>query len=840
MEGESLNGKKVKVRLFSALMALPVAGGVVALSGQPAAADPPWPTTPPAAICGNTGILTGPSTPPTGAITVPAGDNSGFDFNRPGATFWFAPGTHTLADDLYGQIGAKTGTTYLGGPGAVIDGRNVNLYAFTGDVANVTIKYLTIKNFGRGLDNMNEGVVNHDSGSNWVVQYNTVSDNDGAGVFLGTGNVVSYNCLKDNGQYGFSMFKMPIDGDSAIKNITLDHNEIAGNNTDDWESHFEGCGCTGGGKFWDVNGATITGNYVHDNKGTGLWADTNNIDFLFEGNFIDHNDGEGIWYEISYNATMRNNTLTRNAWVSGTNNQGSPGPAIYLSESGGDARLASTVSGAAAIRIYDNLIQDNFSGVSIYENTNRFCDSNGNTSKGYCTPFVAPTLIPEPHDYAYPNPINATHPCYTDIATEPYLTDCRWHARNIEVNNNEFRFDSTVVPCAGSYCGVQALYATGADNMPWAPYTVAGVQNAVMFTNNNRFHDNQYFGDWRFAKGYGETIGFTAWRAAPYNQDADSTFDGDEGGTPQNPSTSDLDADTATLEGSIGQWQDWFSETASRTADAAHSGSYGLRVDVTAANGWGVQTGNWPGFPTSPGAKKISLWGKLGAGTNLQPKMTVKWLSDSAAVLQTDEVTLPVLTTSWQSSSALVDAPAGTATALISLHGTGSAGDYVLLDDFAVGDAPNILYADTAGAGSTVGQWQSWYSANVTATTQEAHSGTGSLCVTVTDAWGWALQLANWPGFPAGAGGKRITYWGKQGTGTISTMTLRVKWLDAGQALLSTDLVPLNGLSTTWQQASSTVTAPAGTAGVHLEIYSSSGNAADSLYLDDVLITDAA
>ncbi|NUR69977.1 MAG: hypothetical protein HOU81_04080, partial [Hamadaea sp.] len=566
--------------------------------------------------------------------------------------------------------------------------------------------------------------------------------------------------------------------------------------------------------------------------------DTNNIDFLFEGNFIDHNDGEGIWYEISYNATMRNNTLTRNAWVSGNNNLGSPGPAIYLSESGGDARLASTVSGAAAIRIYDNLIQDNFSGVSIYENANRFCNSNGNTSTGYCTPFITPTLIPEPHDSAYANPINNTHPCFTNITSEPYLTDCRWHAKNIEVRNNEFRFDSSVVPCAGSYCGVQALMATGADNLLWSPYTVAGVQNAVMFTNNNSFHDNQYFGNWRFAKAYGDTIAFNAWRTAPFNQDAGSTFDGDQGGTPSNPSASDLDADTATLEGSIGQWQDWYAETASRSADAKHSGSYGLRVDVTAANGWGVQTGNWPGFASSPGIKKISLWGKLGSGTNLQPKMTVKWLDASAAVLRSDEVVLPVLTTTWQSASALVDAPVGTANALVALHGAGSAGDYLYLDDFVVGNAPNLLDADTAGAGSTVGQWQSWYSANVAAVTQEAHSGSGSLCVTVTDSWGWALSLANWPGFTTGAGAKRISFWGKQGAGSVASVTLRVKWLDASQTLLQTDLVPITALSTSWQQATSDVTAPTGTATALLEIYSTSGAPNDSLYLDDLLITD--
>ncbi|QSQ19656.1 right-handed parallel beta-helix repeat-containing protein [Pyxidicoccus parkwayensis] len=818
-------------------LALPAQG-----FGKELVETPPWPTTPPASICGNTALLSGPSVAPGGAVTVPAGDNSGFNFNQPGATFWFAPGVHTLANDVFGQIVARANTTYLGAPGAIIDGQHLNLYAFTGDVPNVTIQYLTIRNFGRGLDNNNEGVVNHDSGAGWRIEYNTISGNDGAGVFLGTGNVVRYNCLKDNGQYGFSMFKPPVEGDSAIKNIVLDHNEITGNNTDDWESRIEGCGCTGGGKFWDVRGAQVSNNWVHDNRGTGLWADTNNIDFLFEGNFIESNDGEGIWYEISYNATIRNNTFRRNAWVSGTRNQGSPGPAIYLSESGGDARLASTVSGAAKIRVYDNSFEDNFSGVSIYENANRFCNSNGNTSKGYCTPFVTPTLLPEtPRNYEYPNPISNTHPCYTLVASEPYKTDCRWHSKNIEVNDNEFRFDPTVVPCAGTYCGVQALYATGADNMPWSPYTVSGVQNDVMFNNGNVFHDNKYFGGWRFAKGFGETVSFSAWRAAPYSQEVGSTIEGDTGGPPPGPGPSsgnDLDADTATLEGSSGRWQDWYSTTVAQTSAEAHSGTHSLRVDVTAAWGWGVQLSNWPGFTTAPGVKTIGLWGKLGAGSGLAPKMTVKWLSAGNAVLQTHEVTLPVLTPTWQRVAAVVDAPAGASTVLVYLTGSGLAGDYFYLDDVVVGDAPNALDAGSAGGEGSAGQWQSWYNAGVSASTQAAYRGAGSLRVNVTDPWGWGVQLANWPGFATTAGNKRISYMAKQGAGAISTVTLRVKWFNGSQALVQTDLVTLNGLTTGWQQAAANVTAPSGASNVYLEAYSSSGGAGDSLYLDDIVITD--
>jgi len=834
-----------------ALLALLIAGIITPTFGNYASADPSWPTSPPAAICGNTSLLSGPSVAPAGAVTVPAGDNSTFNFNQPGATFWFQSGTHTLANGKYAQITATSNSTYIGAPGAILDGQHANLYAFGGggsaNVTNVTIKYLTIKNFGIGNnESFDNGVVNHDAGAGWTVQYNTISNNGGAGVFLATDNVVSYNCLKDNGQYGFSMFKDPIVNDSSIKNIVLDHNEIAGNNTDNWEAQFPNCGCTGGGKFWDVKGATVTNNYVHDNKGTGLWADTNNIDFLFEGNYIDHNDGEGIWYEISYNATIRNNYLSRNAWVSGNKNQGSPGPAIYLSESGGESRLASTVSGAPKIRIYNNKFVDNFSGVSIYENANRFCNSLANTSTGYCTMVVDPTRIPLPHapSNTYPNPVNENHPCYYDLKNEPYKTDCRWHAKNIEVNNNEFHFDENVVPCAGKYCGVQALIATGADNMNtptknWVPYTVAGIQNDVMFGNNNSFHDNKYTGNWRFAKGYGETISYNTWRAAPFNQDANSTFTGDSDRSGPNRAKNDLDANTAGLEGTIGKWINGNSVSISQSTQQAHGGTHSLRVDITGSGGWGVGTNNFP-FATTPGVKKLSFWGKLGSGTNLQPKLTVQWLDSSNAVLQTNDATLPTLTNAWQKVSALVDVPQGAATALVALSGSGSQGDYFYLDDLFVGSPPNVLDADSAGGESSAGKWGPWFSATVAASTEEARFGNGSLRIDVTGSGSWGISGNNFPGFNATQGNKRVSFWAKQGTGSISVVKLEVLWFSGdGQTVLKEEVpVELAGLTTNWQQKTANLVAPSGTGYAYIRLVSPSGGVGNSLYVDDIVITD--
>lgn len=655
-------------------------------------------------ICSNGVLNNGPTSAPAGSITVPAGDNSGFNFNQANKTFWFAPGVHTLASGIFSSITAGEGSTYIGAPGAVLDGQFINRYAFQGNATNVRIAYLEIRNFGVDMSapgvtepvNNNEGVINHDAGDNWTMEYINAHHNDGAAIFMGSENTVRYNCMKDNGQYGFSMFKMPISGDSAIKDIVIDHNEISGNNQDDWEDLIEGCGCTGAGKFWDVEGATVTNNYVHDNLSTGLWADTNDIDFLIDSNWIEHNSGEGIWYEISYNATISRNVLKRNAWTTGQNNQGSPGPAVYISESGGDSRLESSTSGSTNLQIKNNLMENNFSGVSIYENSNRFCNSNGNTSKGYCTPFVMPTLIPEPHDFEYPNPISDTHPCYTQILNAPYTKDCRWHSQNVKVFNNEFRFDEDAVPCVGGYCGVQALFATGANNMntgdygAWVPaaYNIGTIQQDVMFNNDNEFYNNSYIGPWRFTKPDGSGVAFANWQAT-YHQDTGSTYDAP-------PVENYLDDNTSTLEASIGHWQPWFSANVTRSSLESHTGTYSLMLSLTSGGVGAANVDNHPGFEVSPSNKRVSFWAKQGSGALPSARLVLSWYDVNDAIIRdgsnnpiTHTITLSGLSSSWQQATADVTPPTGAAKVYLEfLTGSGSTGNTMFVDDFVIGDAP--------------------------------------------------------------------------------------------------------------------------------------------------------
>jgi Right handed beta helix region len=472
-----------------------------------------WPSAPPAKICGNASILNGPANAPAGAVLVPAGDNSSLNLNRAGVTYWFAPGVHTLGSDVYAQIIPGDNSTYIGAPGAIIDGKQRNRYAFTQRARDVTIKYLTVRNFVSPND---EGTVNHDAGEGWTMQYLTVEDNGGAGIFVGPGNVASFNCLRNNSQYGFQGISL----DGGGSDLVLDHNEISGNNTGDWENRIPGgCGCTGGGKFWDVRNVKVTNNWVHDNKGTGLWADTNNNNFLFEGNWIEDNDGQAIFWETSYNAAIRNNVMRHNLLETGPRRIKSgdnfPDAAVYISESGGDARVPFDLVGSPTIDIAHNLIEDNYNGVTLWENADRYCGSPANTSTGYCT-LVNPSVA------------KISTCTAKNIDKAPYYSDCRWKTQNVKVHHNSFKMDrGNFSNCAENMCGRNAIFSNYGSSPSWSPYKNEVICKAITFSQGNVFSDNTYTGTWNFtthdASGL---VSWSGWRAAPFGQDGGSALTG--------------------------------------------------------------------------------------------------------------------------------------------------------------------------------------------------------------------------------------------------------------------------------------------------------------------------
>ncbi|MFC8412754.1 right-handed parallel beta-helix repeat-containing protein [Streptomyces coelicoflavus] len=454
----------------------------------------------------------GPARAPESAVTVDpdvVGDLAAKTRNNPAhTTFWLRPGKHRLESDRYSQVVPKDGNRYIGAPGAVLDGGRTNQYAFGGGAPDVRISHLTVQGFAAPHD---EGVVNHDSADGWVIEHATIQRNSGAGLMAGDRQEVRANCLRDNGQYGMNAYK----GNGVITDLVVEGNEITGNNTGDWERKRPGCGCTGGVKFWAVQGADVRGNWVHDNRGTGLWADTNNNDFLIEDNVLESNDGAALIYETSYNAVVRNNTVRRNNWVEGRENTDGgdnfPYATVYISESGGEPRVDARTD---KIEIYGNLLEDNWSGITLWENADRFCNSPANTSSGDCT-----LLVEDTDRCARPG-----------IAEAPLYADCRWKTQRVDIHDNRFLLDKTVLECTEN-CDRMALLANYGTYPDWSPYQGERVAKAVTHQQHNRWHDNVYVGPWRFvAQDPSRVLGFEAWRAAPYRQDAGSTFRARGGG----------------------------------------------------------------------------------------------------------------------------------------------------------------------------------------------------------------------------------------------------------------------------------------------------------------------
>jgi hypothetical protein len=480
-------------------------------------------------------------------VTVPAGnDSSVVGSLATNATYWFAPGTHTLGTGQYDQIDPSQGDTFIGAPGAVLSGQWDNNSAFGGTAPDVTIEYLTIQNFDPPGA---EGAVNHDSGEGWTIEHDTLQDNSpGAALMVGTNNVVTSNCLTDNGEYGFNAYSAN-DVSSLTggpSNVTVTNNEISYNNTCNWEDEspspvpaadvpsnctgtsagqFDGCGCSGGGKFWEVDGASVTNNYVHNNYDVGLWADTDNAGFDVSGNTFASNWSVGYQEEISYNFSITDNAFIDNAWGDGPTNGGFPTGAIYVSESGGDSRVPGAYSGVALIS--DNTFTDNWSGVVLWENSNRFC-SDG--SDGACT-LVDPAVFTQAS-------CAANLPTATSAGNPDYFDGCRWKTQNVEVTDNTFDFTQSNVPgcqLSANNCGQNALFSEYGSSPPFEAWVVP---ENTSNNQHNAFSDNTYSGPWSFVGfNQGDSVTWTQWTAGFADQNgSNDQFTGQDAGSTYNNS----------------------------------------------------------------------------------------------------------------------------------------------------------------------------------------------------------------------------------------------------------------------------------------------------------------
>jgi len=350
-------------------------------------------------------------------------------------------------------------------------------------------------------------------------------------MMLGGDNVVSDNCLTNNGEYGAQGYSYVDETyentfTGGATNITFTNNDVSFNNTQRTQSGIEG-----GVKFWQNGNVTVTGNYFHDNYDSpGIWMDTDNAGFLVQNNYISNNGGEGLMYEVSYNADIVDNTFSGNAIINGQQNPGFPTGAIYVSESGGDSRVASNYSGE--FNIQDNNFTDNWAGVVIYQNSNRYVGDGQDPG----------TLVP-PSGVDIGTWIKTDGPnnCPSNLTTTTpidYHSLCQWHSQNVTVQNNQFSFDPSDSIYGGkcdpatNSCGENGLFSDYSSTAAYPAYTECA---AISNNQNNHFLSNTYTGPWEFNYfNQGDIATWAQWTAgisnvesSGYNfgaQDAGSTY----------------------------------------------------------------------------------------------------------------------------------------------------------------------------------------------------------------------------------------------------------------------------------------------------------------------------
>jgi parallel beta-helix repeat protein len=245
-----------------------------------------------------------PSPPPPAAGYTPPEVPAGYDAvvpagwsiqavansQPPGAKILVEAGTH-----LRQSVVPKSGQTFIGEDGAVMDGLNELQYAFTGNAANVTISNIEIRNYTTGL---NEGAI-HATGSGWTISDCEVHHNTHAGISIVGASTISNCYVHHNEEVG-----IVVNGGSGA---VLDGNEVSYNNYDSSTGDY-----FAGVKLIGTQDAIVRGNFVHHNSGYGLWTYRDNIRTTYRDNVIEDNYWAGISHDHSYTVTIDSNEFRRN------------------------------------------------------------------------------------------------------------------------------------------------------------------------------------------------------------------------------------------------------------------------------------------------------------------------------------------------------------------------------------------------------------------------------------------------------------------------------------------------------------------------------------------------
>ncbi len=223
-------------------------------------------------------------------------------------------------------------------------------------------------------------------------------------------------------------------------------------------------GDQGGFKLWQTNGVTIKHNYIHNNWGPGIWADTNNANTTIVGNTLTHNDGEAVIEEISYNFSITGNYLAYNGWAAGLGNPRFPTAAIYVSESGSSTTFGGVPAcrepSCSAQRSYPSrsviggnvfLLDNSGGGIFLRQNSDRHC-SSGLDSVCTLLASAGPTSFTLAGCHA--NIPSASLDTATYVGRDSgsprqdWWDGCLWKTENVSVTNNIIDFNPATLPTA--------------------------------------------------------------------------------------------------------------------------------------------------------------------------------------------------------------------------------------------------------------------------------------------------------------------------------------------------------------------------------------------------------
>lgn len=257
----------------------------------------------------------------------------------PGTTYIVEAGVHLRNFSVRPQSGDR----YCGEPGAVLDGGRSLPSAFSGGATDVTLDSITVRDYESGTQG---AAIQPDSrAGGWLVRNVSALHNSWAGLLVADGMRILGGHYNDNDQLGIGGNEatgIVLDGLDSDP-TTLDGPELARNHTLRASCAFEG-----GGIKWDAGQVTVRNAHVHDNDCKGIWADINAHDALIENNLVEDNRAEGIFYEISRDATIRNNQIYRNGFGSAT---------WYW---GGGI----TVASSSQVEVYGNRLSGNYNGIT--------------------------------------------------------------------------------------------------------------------------------------------------------------------------------------------------------------------------------------------------------------------------------------------------------------------------------------------------------------------------------------------------------------------------------------------------------------------------------------------